>query len=149
MIYSFASATYSIRMRAVGHYSLITTSECYLHSANLRRYGHKSGRVTPWMERKTVDAAGLRRSGRWCRTINLVAWPKHYRRRRTSISFQRISPCSQERKLNAFAAYTATFSQVLVKVCAMNLMAAYIQAARVRMHVAELALGNSRVWTAG
>ena len=62
--YSFASATYSICMRVGGHYSLLTTSECYLHSANLRRYGHKSGRVTARKAVMTVDAAGLRGSGR-------------------------------------------------------------------------------------
>ena len=51
-------------MSCTPSYSLFTTSECYLHSANLRRYGHKSGRVTAWKAIMTVDAAGLRGSGR-------------------------------------------------------------------------------------
>ena len=62
-IYSFASATYSICMRVGGHYSLFTTSECYLHPANLWLYGHKSGHVTAWKAIMTVDVAGLRGSG--------------------------------------------------------------------------------------
>ena len=59
----FRIANFSIRMRAGGHYSLFIISKCYIHSANLRRYGQKSGHFIAWKVIMTVEAARFRGIG--------------------------------------------------------------------------------------
>ena len=57
-------------MRAGGHYSLLANA---IYTWQI--YGAtaiKSGRVIAWKAIMTVEAAGLRGSGRWCKTVNLV-----------------------------------------------------------------------------
>ena len=40
---------------------LVITSKDYVRSANVQRYGHKSGRVIAWKVIMTIEAAGLKR----------------------------------------------------------------------------------------